>query len=168
MVNLVKWLGICGLEYYSRPDNAASRCYWTLQDKTVKTKPALLCDIHVILLLRFHLKMKDLFQNNLEIKKDKASLKHFMTRYKTLSVNCFLDFHKIWLPPIAWILQFFLTVLMIPFVISLIGGSWPDILLTLMFNSFIISKKNKAYFLIFISNLFVNKLYDLFFVDKIR
>ena len=29
------------------------------------------------------------------------------------------------------------------------------------------AKKNKAYFLIFISNLFVNKLYDLIFVTKI-
>ena len=31
----------------------------------------------------------------------------------------------------------------------------------------IISKKNKAYFLMFISNLFVNKLYDLLLVNKI-
>ena len=38
--------------------------------------------------------MKDHLQYNLEIKKDKASFKHFMTRYQTLSVDFFLDFLK--------------------------------------------------------------------------
>ena len=38
--------------------------------------------------------MKDHLQYNLEIKKDKASFKHFMTRYQTLSLDFFLDFLK--------------------------------------------------------------------------
>ena len=49
----------------------------------------------MILPLHFHFRMKDLFQYDLEIKKDQASLKHFTTRYQTLSVNFFLDFYKI-------------------------------------------------------------------------
>ena len=84
----------------------------------------------------------DLLQYNVEIKKDKASLKHFMTSYQILSVDCFLDFIKILLPSVAWLLQFFLTVLMIFLVISLIAGFWSDMLLTLMFHLFVKHNQN--------------------------
>ena len=93
--------------------------------------------IHVILPLRFHLRMKDHLQYNLEIKKDKASFKHFMTRYQTLS----LDFS--WTSLNLTSFSYVTLTLMIFLVITLVGRFWPDILLILMFHLFMKHNQRK-------------------------